>query len=190
MAKRSMKPGNMLYPVPAVMVSCRGPEGNTDIVTAAWAGTVCSDPPMISVSLKKSRFSHDLIKDSGEFVVNLTTESLTRATDLCGVISGRDKNKWEAADLHEEMSEKVKAPRILESPVSIECKVRNILELGSHDMFIGEVVAVGADAAFFDEKNRFDMDKCKLIAYVHGEYRALSKVLGTFGFSVRKKKKK
>ena len=188
MAKRSMKPGNMLYPVPAVLVSARGKDGKSDLMTAAWAGTVCSAPPMLSVSIKKSRLTHQLIKETGEFVVNLTTESMTRATDLCGVLSGRDVDKWQRSGLHEEKAGILSAPLVKESPVNIECKVKQVLKLGSHDMFIGEVVFVNADEQYFDDKDRFDMDQCRLIAYSHGEYRALGKVLGTFGFSVRKKK--
>ena len=183
-----MKPGNMLYPVPAVLVSARGADGKSDLMTAAWAGTVCSDPPMVSVSIKKSRLTHQLISESGEFVVNLTTEPMIKGVDLCGVLSGRDVNKWERAGFHEEKAQKVSAPLIKESPVNIECRVRQVLELGSHDMFIGEVVSVNADEQYFDEKDRFDMDRCRLIAYSHGEYRALGKILGTFGYSVRKKK--
>jgi len=189
MRKKEMKPGNMLYPVPAALISARGKDGRTGLLTAAWCGTVCSDPPMLSVSIKKSRFTHHLIEESREFTVNLTTEEMARAVDLCGVISGKDVDKWEKSGLHEEEGLKVSAPSVQESPVSIECKVTQILELGSHDMFLGEVVSVRAAEEFFDETGRFDLDKARLMAYSHGEYRALGKVLGTFGFSVRKNTK-
>ena len=190
MAKRVMKPGNMLYPVPAVLVSARAKDGRSNLLTIAWCGTVCSDPPMLYVSVRKSRYTYDMIRESGCFVVNLTTEALARATDLCGVISGRDVNKWEKAGLTEAPASVVDAPIVLESPVNIECKVTEVKELGSHDMFLAEVVAVEADEAYFDEKGRFDMDRCGLIAYSHGEYRTLGKLLGTFGYSVKKDSKK
>ncbi|MBR4769135.1 MAG: flavin reductase family protein [Lachnospiraceae bacterium] len=189
MSKRQMKPGNMLYPVPAALVSVRDKEGNSNFITIAWCGTVCSTPPMLSVSVQKIRHSHKMLLESGEFVLNLTTEDMVRATDLAGVISGRDGDKWEKTGLHEEPANVVGAPMILESPVNIECRVREVLELGSHDMFLAEVVSVSADESFFDEKGRFDMEKCGLIVYEHGSYRALGKTLGTYGFSVRKKKK-
>lgn len=188
MSKKAMKPGNMLYPLPAALVAVRGKDGRSNLLTVAWCGTVCSDPPMVSVSIQKKRFSHALLLESGEFTVNLTTEELAKATDLCGVLSGRDVDKWEQAGLHEEQAAAVQAPCVQESPVSIECRVKQVLELGSHDMFLGEVVAVSADERYFDEKGRFDLDRCGLIAYSHGEYRALGKVIGTYGFSVRKKK--
>ncbi|MBR0088111.1 MAG: flavin reductase family protein [Lachnospiraceae bacterium] len=187
MGKRSLKPGNMLYPVPAALISCRDPEGRSNLVTVAWCGTVCSDPPMISISLRKDRFSHDMIRRSGEFVVNLTNEQILKQTDLCGVKSGREVDKWTLSGLHEEAAFAVKAPLVRESPVSIECRVRQILELGSHDMFIGEVVSVDADEKYFDEKDRLCLEKCGLVSYVHGEYRETGKLLGTFGYSVRKK---
>ena len=190
MAKRVMKPGNMLYPVPAALVSARGKDGRSNLLTIAWCGTVCSDPPMLYVSVRKSRYTYDMIRESGCFVVNLTTEALARATDLCGVISGRDVNKWEKAGLTEAPASVVDAPLVVESPVNIECKVTEVKELGSHDMFLAEVVAVEADEAYFDEKGRFDMDRCGLIAYSHGEYRTLGKLLGTFGYSVKKDSKK
>ena len=187
MGKRSLKPGNMLYPLPAALVSVRGKDGRSNLLTVAWCGTVCSDPPMISISVQKKRFSHALIKESGEFAVNLTTEETARATDLCGVLSGRDVDKWERAGLHEETAQVIASPLVRECPVNIECRVKEVLELGSHDMFIGEVVAVNADERFFDENDRFDLDRCGLIAYSHGEYRALGDVIGTYGYSVRKK---
>lgn len=189
MKKREMRGGNMLYPVPAALVSCADRNGNTNLVTVAWTGTVCSDPPMLYISLRKDRFSHHMIKESGEFVLNLTGESIIRATDLCGVKSGRDTDKWALAHLTPAPSSKVSAPAVAESPVSLECKVTQILELGSHEMFLAEVVTVQADEDLFDEKDRLDLGRAGLVAYSHGEYRTLGKVLGTFGYSVRKKRK-
>lgn len=177
----------MLYPVPAALVSCRDTDGKSNLVTVAWCGTVCSDPPMVSISLRKSRHSHGIISRSGEFVVNLTNEEILRQTDLCGVKSGRDADKWALSGLHEEEAFLVKAPLVKESPVSIECRVKQVLELGSHDLFIAEVVSVDAEERYFDEKDRLCLEKCGLVSYVHGEYRETGKLLGTFGYSVRKK---
>ena len=188
MAKRSMKPGNMVYPVPAALISVRGKDGKTNLMTAAWVGTVCSDPPMVYVSIRKSRATHQMILDTGEYVVNLTTEAIAKATDLCGVISGRDGDKWKKSGLTEEPASVVAAPLVKESPVSIECKVTQVLELGSHDMFLAKVVAVSADETLFDEKDRLDLSRAGLIAYSHGEYQALGKKLGSFGYAVRKKR--
>lgn len=184
------KPGNMLYPVPAVMVSCADKNGRANILTIAWAGTVCSDPPMVSISVRKSRYSHDIIRDTGEFVINLTTEKLVRAADFCGVRSGRDIDKWEACGLTQAGSTAVSAPLILESPVNIECRVRQMLELGSHDMFLAEVVAVDADSRYMDSQGRFHLEQAGLIAYSHGKYFSLGKNLGFFGCSVQKKRRK
>ena len=189
MSKRSWKPGNMLYPVPAVMVSCKRGDERANIITVAWAGTVCSDPPMVSISVRPERYSHDLINDSGEFVVNLVTERLVRACDWCGVKSGRDHDKFREMKLGEYESEFTNAPAIAESPVNIYCKVVKTEKLGSHDMFIGEVIGVTVDEAYMDEKDRFRLDKCGLITYSHGEYFALGKKLGKFGYSVKKKVK-
>ena len=188
MAKTAFeKPGNMLYPLPAVMVSCSGKEGKPNIITVAWAGTVCSDPPMVSVSIRKSRYSHELIAGTGEFVINLTTKELTRAADYCGVRSGRDVDKFAECHLTPEISEKVSAPGIAESPVSIECRVRQIMELGSHDMFLAAVVCVRVDERYLDEKGRFHMEDAGLTAYSHGIYYELGKTIGSFGYSVKKK---
>ena len=189
MSKRRIKPGNMLYPLPAALVTVRGSDGKTNMLTIAWCGTVCSNPPMISISVQKVRHSHQMLMDTREFVLNLTTESMARATDLAGVISGKDRDKWEATGLHEEPANVVSAPLIKESPVNMECRVKEVLELGSHDMFIAEIVSVSADESYFDEKGRFAMEKCGLIVYEHGAYRTLGKTIGTYGFSVRKKKK-
>lgn len=188
MSKQIWKPGNMLYPLPAVMVSVADKAGNSNIITLAWVGTVCSDPAMVSISVRKERFSHHMLKETGEFVINLTTEKLVRAMDACGVKSGRDTDKFKEMGLTAAAASTVKAPLIAESPVNIECKVRQVLELGSHDMFVAEVTAVQADEAFMDDKNRFCLDKAGLIAYSHGTYYSLGKALGTFGYSVRRKK--
>lgn len=181
------KPGNFLYPIPAVMVSCGSME-KPNIITVAWTGTICSDPAMVSISVRPERFSHDIIKESGEFVINLTTKKLVRACDYCGVVSGRDVNKFAEAHLTAAESREVSCPSIQESPVSIECKVRHIIPLGSHDMFLAEVVSVSVDSSYIDSKGRFQMNKTDLAAYSHGEYLSLGKRLGTFGFSVRKKR--
>ncbi|MBO4696918.1 MAG: flavin reductase family protein [Lachnospiraceae bacterium] len=185
MAKQSWKPGNMLYPLPVVMVSCAD-GGKPNILTVAWTGTICSDPPMVSISVRKERYSYDLIKKSGEFVINLTTEALVRATDYCGVRSGRKEDKFERTGLTPVPAEVVKAPLIAESPVNIECRVKEIKELGSHDMFLAEVVAVHADEAYMDEGGKFDLSFAKPIVYSHGTYYCLGKALGTFGYSVKK----
>lgn len=186
MAKQSWKPGNMLYPVPAVLVSCRDKKGNDNVLTVAWAGTICSDPAMLSISVRKERHSYPMIKESGEFVVNLTTKELVRATDYCGVKSGRDEDKFAAAGLTKGEAEKINAPIIMESPVNLECRVVNVLELGSHDMFLAEVVNVQVSDEYMDEKGGFHLNDTNLLAYSHGEYYTLGEKLGTFGYSVRK----
>lgn len=187
MAKQQWKPGNMLYPLPAVMVSVADKEGNKNIITVAWAGTVCTNPPMLSISVRPERHSYGMIKDTMEFVVNLTTEELAYATDYCGVRSGRDVDKFKEMGLTPEQAAEVKAPLIKESPVNIECKVKEILELGSHHMFLAEVVAVHVDETYMNEKNKFELSKAKPMVYSHGEYYGIGKILGTFGYSVRKK---
>ena len=188
MAKELWKPGNMLYPVPAVMVSCRRKDERPNIITVAWAGTVCSDPAMVSISVRPGRYSHGIITDSGEFVINLVTEKLAKACDWCGVKSGRDHDKFREMHLTEYSSELLHAPAIAESPVNIWCRVTKTEPLGSHDMFLGQVVGVTVDDRFMDEKGRFALEKTGLIAYSHGEYYALGKKLGRFGFSVKKTK--
>ena len=193
MSRENWRASNLLYPLPAVLVSAKGKAGKKTVMTAAWAGTVCSDPVMVSVSIRKSRYTHELISESKEFVLNLTTESMLKATDYVGVMSGRKIDKFALkGDLHltEMESEVVSAPSILESPVCLECKVEQILELGSHDMFIAKVVNCNIDQQYLDENGRLDLAKAKLIAYSHGEYFSLGKKLGTFGYSVRKKKAK
>ena len=187
--KISWKAGNMLYPLPAIMVSLTDKEGNSNIITLAWAGTICTNPPMLSVSIRPERYSYDIIKETGEFVVNLTTKELTYATDYCGVKSGRDVDKFKEMKLTKLASEKIKAVAIAESPVNIECKVREIMELGSHSLFIADVVNVRVDGKLLDEKGRFNLAKSGLIAYSHGRYYELGKELGTFGYSIRKESK-
>ena len=189
MSKQSWKPGNMLYPLPVVMVSAADKEGRDDIITVAWAGTVCTNPPMVSISIRPERYSYHMIRETGEFVINLTTEELAFATDYCGVKSGRDVDKFKETGLTREKAEKVKAPMIAEAPVSIECKVKEIRELGSHHMFIAQVAAVHADEKYMDEKYRFDLNRARPIVYSHGEYLGTGKKLGTFGYSVKKAKK-
>ncbi|MGN0170772.1 MAG: flavin reductase family protein [Lachnospiraceae bacterium] len=190
MGRVSFKPGNMLYPLPAVMVSCMRENEKPNIITVAWTGTVCSDPAMVSISVRKERFSHGIIRESGEFVVNLTTEKLARATDYCGVRSGREVDKFKETGLTPIPSAVVKAPSIAESPVSIECRVTEIQELGSHDLFLAKVVHVSVDDTLLDEKNTFHLNRANLLAYSHGRYYGLGKEVGSFGFSVRKKGKR
>jgi len=186
--KQKWKPGNMLYPLPVVMVSCADKAGNDNIITIAWTGTICSDPAMLSISVRPERHSYKMIEETGEFVINLTTEELAFATDYCGVKSGRDMDKWAAAKLTREKADIVSAPMIKESPVNIECKVTEKKELGTHVMFLAEVVAVHADDKYMDEKNKFCLEKAEPIVYSHGAYLETGKVLGTFGFSVKKNK--
>lgn len=187
MAKQQWKPGNMLYPLPVVMVSVRDGEGKDNIITVAWAGTVCTNPPMVSISVRPERYSYHMLKESGEFVINLTTEELCRAADYCGVKSGRDVDKFRELGLKKEEASVVGAPMIGQSPVNIECRVTKVEELGSHHMFLARVEAVHADEAWMDEKGRFDLNKALPVAYSHGEYYGLGRKLGTFGFSVRRK---
>lgn len=184
------KPSNMLYPLPAVMVSCADEEGRANVMTAAWTGTVCSDPVMVYVSIRKERYSHDIIERTGEFVINLTTKKLVRAADYAGVRSGRSEDKFQTLHLTQAPSRFVKAPGIAESPVSLECRVEQILRLGSHDMFVARVLSTDIDPAYLDEKGKFDLDRADLAAYSHGEYWSLGEMIGTFGFSVRKPAKK
>lgn len=186
--KQEWRPGNMLYPVPAVMVSCQRENEKPNIITVAWAGTICSDPVMLSISVRKERYSHRIISETKEFVVNLTTKDLCRATDYCGVRSGRDVDKFKEMNLTPQKSSKINAPAIAESPVNIECKVVNVIELGSHDMFIAKVEAVHVDEKLLDDKGRLRLEDANLLAYSHGEYFELGKKIGKFGFSVAKKK--
>jgi len=187
MGKQSWKPGNMLYPLPAVLVTVADKQGNQNIFTVAWAGTVCSDPAMVSISVRPERYSYHMIEETGEYVINLTTEKLTYATDYCGVKSGRDVDKFKEMKLTPVAADKVSAPLLAESPINIECKVKEIIKLGTHDMFLAEVVAVHADEAYMDEKGKFSLTKAHPMVYSHGTYFSLGKELGTFGYSVRKK---
>ena len=186
--KELWKPGNMLYPIPAVMVSCQREGEKPNIITVAWAGNVCSSPAMLSISVRKERYSYDILKETGEFVVNLTNRKLAYATDLCGVRSGKDYDKFKEMHLTPLESRFVSAPGIAESPVNIECKVRNVLELGSHDMFVAEVMGVTVDEKLLDNKGKFDLRAADLISYSHGEYFTLGEKIGKFGYSVVKKK--
>lgn len=187
--KQSWRPGTMIYPLPAVLVSCGADESEYNVMTASWVGTICSDPAMCYVSIRPERHSYGIIKRTSEFVLNLTNEELAFATDWCGVRSGKNCNKFAEMRLTPQRGEKVAAPIILESPLSIECKVKQILPLGSHDMFIAEVVNVQADNRFIDaQTGEFQLDKAKLIAYSHGHYHKLGDEIGHFGWSVRKKK--
>lgn len=187
MSKQIWKPGNMLYPLPVVMVSVADKEGKQNIITIAWTGTICSDPPMVSISVRPERYSYHMIKETGEFVINLTTKELAFATDYCGVKSGRDVDKFAAMQLTPVPGEKVKAPLIAESPVNLECKVTEVKHLGTHDMFMAEVVCVHADEKYMDEQNRFHLEMADPIVYSHGIYMTTGEKIGTFGYSVRKK---
>lgn len=189
MAKQVWKGGNMLYPLPAVMVSCANEAGEKDIVTVAWAGTVCTNPPMLSISLRPERHSYHIIRESGEFVVNLVTSRLQRACDWCGVRSGRDYDKWAECRLTAEPAARLElAPAIAESPVNIECRVRDVLELGSHHLFLADVIAVQVEEGLLDARGKLDLARANLTAYSHGEYFELGRNLGSFGYSVRKRK--
>lgn len=187
MGRQNWRASNMLYPVPAVLVGCRDENGKDNLMTAAWAGTICSDPVMVSVSIRKERYSHDIIEQTGEFTLSLTTTALARATDYCGVRSGRDRDKFSDMNLTPLASTKISAPGVAESPIVLECKVRQIMRLGSHDMFIADVVNVSVDEALLSPNGRLELERADLIAYSHGEYYELGKKIGTFGYSVRKK---
>lgn len=187
MAKELWKPGNMLYPLPVVMVSMTDANGRHNIITIGWAGTVCTNPPMVSISVRPERYSYSILKETREFVINLTTKELVYATDYCGVKSGRDVDKFHELQLVPMTAEKVNAPLIAESPVNIECKVRDIIPLGSHDLFLADVVAVHADEKYMDEKHKFHLEWAQPIVYSHGSYLLCGEELGTFGYSVRKK---
>ena len=190
MAKAEWRPGNMLYPLPVVMVSVADEEGHDNIITVAWAGTVCTNPPMVSISVRPERYSYKMLTDTREFVINLTTEKLAFATDYCGVKSGRDVDKFKELRLTREKASHVGVPMIGESPVSIECRVREIQEYGSHSVFTADVLAVHVDTAYMDEKGKFDLASANPIVYSHGEYYGLGKKLGTFGYSIKKNRKK
>lgn len=187
MGKQHWKPGNMLNPVPAVMVSVTDKEGKSNIITVAWAGTVCTNPPMVSISVRPSRYSYQILEETGEFVINLTNESLVKACDYCGVVSGRNVDKFAKTGLTPIPMEHVHAMGIDESPVNMECKITEKRELGSHTMFIAEVVGVTVDDQYMDETGKFHINESGLVMYSHGEYFALGKKLGKFGYSVKKK---
>ena len=188
MSKTMWKPGTFMYPIPAVMVSCGNME-KSNIITVAWTGILNTNPAMVYISVRPERYSYNLIKEQGEFVINLTNKDLTRATDWCGCRTGRKFDKFKEMNLHKEKANFVKCPMIKESPVSIECKVKEIKELGSHHMFIADVLAINVDEKYIDEKGAFDISKCDLISYANGGYYAQGKKIGKFGYSVQKKKK-
>ncbi len=189
MAKQMWKPGTILYPVPVVMVSC-GDMNKSNIITIAWTGTINTNPPMTYISVRPERYSYDIIKKTGEFVINVTTEKLAKATDWCGVRSGKDYDKFKETGLTKEKAPHLNCPIIAESPISIECKVKEIIDLGSHHMFLAEVIGTVADEKYMDENGKFDFEKSRPICYSHGEYFGLGKKFGKFGYSVEKKKTK
>ena len=190
MAKEIWKPGNMLYPLPAVMVSMTDSDGKHNIITIGWAGTVCTNPPMVSISVRPERHSFRILQGTGEFVINLTTKKLAFATDFCGVKSGRDVDKFKALGLTALPANEVRAPLIGESPVNIECRVRTVTPLGSHHMFLADVVAVHADQEYMDERHKFHLEQADPIVYSHGVYYVCGEAVGTFGYSVRKNRKR
>ncbi len=185
MAKVVRKPGTVLYPMPTVLVSC-GTGERTNIITLAWAGTLSSKPPIVGIGVRSSRYSHGLIKEVGEFVVNLPRADQLKWADYCGMVSGRDEDKWTACGFTPIPAAEVQVPLIAECPVGIECRVSQLLPLGSHDLFLGEVVAVQMDEAVLDEQGRLDHDKTKPFAYLDGEYRRVGELLGTFGYSKKR----
>ncbi|MEN8116837.1 MAG: flavin reductase family protein [Bacteroidota bacterium] len=190
MARTYWKPGTIIYPLPAVMVSCGETPEEYNIITIAWTGTINSDPPMCYISVRPGRHSYDIIKRTGEYVINLTTEKLARATDWCGCRSGRKYNKWKEMNLTPAPAKIVKAPIIEESPVNIECKVKDIVELGTHHMFISEVVSVSVDDTYMNEQQAFSFSKANPLIYSHGHYFGMGEMIGKFGWSVEKKKKR
>ena len=189
MSKVTWKPGTFLYPLPVVMVSC-GTMAESNIITVAWTGIMNTDPAMVYISVRPTRYSYNIIKECGEFVINLTTEKLAYATDWCGVKTGAKVDKFKEMHLTKEPAKFVRSPMIKESPVSVECRVKEIKELGTHHMFIAEVLGINADEKYIDEKGAFDISKCDLIAYSNGNYYSLDKKIGKFGFSVQKNKKR
>lgn len=180
--------GNMLYPLPAVMVSCGRPGEKPNIITVAWAGTICSSPAMVSISVRPSRYSYAILRETGEFVINLTTENLAYAADFCGVRSGREVDKFAQLHLTAEKAVHINAPIIAESPVNIECRVQQVLELGSHHMFIAEVMGVDVDGKYLDKNGKLHLNQAGLMVYSHGEYFGLGRALGKFGYSVQKRR--
>ena len=188
MSKVQWKGGTFIYPIPAVMVSC-GTMEESNIITVAWTGILNTNPAMCYISVRPERYSHNIIKENGEFAINLTSRQLAYATDWCGVKSGRDVDKFKEMKLTKEKANIISVPLIKESPVSVECKVKEIVPLGSHDMFVAEIVAIDADEKYIDEKGAFDISKCDLIAYANGGYYPLESKIGKFGYSVQKKSK-
>lgn len=189
MSKVTWKPGTFLYPIPAVMVSC-GTMEKSNIITVAWTGIINTNPAMVYISVRPTRYSYNLIKEQKEFVINLTTSNLVKQTDWCGVKTGEKVDKFKEMNLHKEKANFVKCPMIKESPVSVECKVKEVRDLGSHSMFIAEVLAINSDEKYIDSKGAFDISKCNLISYANGGYYSMGKKLGKFGFSVMKKNKR
>ncbi len=186
--KVKWKAGTMTAPLPPALISCRS-GGKDNLVTVAWTGILCSDPPKTYISLRPDRFSHGLIKESGVFVINLPSSHIIRSIDYCGVRSGRDTDKFADCGLTKEESTTIDCPAVAESPVSIECRVSDIVRLGSHDMFMADITAVNVDDRYIDEKGKFHIEKCGLAAYCHGSYFAMGKKIGSFGYSVKKKRK-
>lgn len=186
MERQNWKPGNMLYPVPAVMVVCARPNQKPNIITIAWAGTICTNPAMLSISIRPGRYSYDIIKETGEFTVNLVTPALAQAADYCGVRSGRQVDKFAATNLDPIASAKIQAPGIRQSPVILECKLKQTLALGSHHMFLAEVVNVSVAQEQIDDHGKFHLNRLGLVAYSHGQYFSLGEKLGRFGYSVQK----
>lgn len=189
MGKQYWRPGNMLYPLPAVMVSCKRQGEKPNIITVAWTGTVCSSPAMVSISVRKERYSYEIIKETGEFVINLATKDLVRALDYCGVRSGRDVDKYKETGLTVLASKEIAAPGIMESPVNLECRVTEVKPLGSHDLFLAEVLSVTIEDRYMNDDGKFELNRSGLITYSHGEYFELGKKAGSFGYSVRKPEK-
>lgn len=190
MEKEFWKAGNMVYPLPAVMVTCQREGEKPNIITIAWTGTICTNPAMVYISVRPERYSYELIKESGEFIINLTTKSLVKAADYCGVKSGRNVDKFKDMKLTPKMGKFVQTPMIEESPVSIECRVKQIMPLGSHHMFIAEVLGVHVDGKYLNDTGKFQLNKAEPIVYSHGEYYGLGEMMGTFGYSVKKRKQK
>lgn len=189
MSRKIWKAGTFVYPIPAALISC-GTMEKSNILTIAWTGIINTDPAMVYISVRPNRYSYNIIKKNKEFVINLTNKDLAFATDWCGVRSGKDYDKFKEMKLHKEKAKFVKCPIIKESPVAVECKVKEIVELGSHHMFIAEVLSIDVDEKYMDDKGSFDISKCNLIAYANGGYYPLGKKIGKFGYSVQRKKKK
>ena len=190
MGKLDFKPGNMLYPLPAVLVTVRDAEGRDNMLTIAWVGTVCTNPPMLYISVRPERDSWRALKETGVFAVNLTTASMVKAVDYCGVRSGKDVDNFRETGLRKQEAVKIAVPVLTDSPVNIECRVRDVLELGSHHMFLADVVHVTVDDRYMDERGTFHLEQAEPLVYSHGTYFDMGNVLGTFGYSVRKKKRK